>query len=183
MRAGGDGAVVEHAGGRGSEGGAHAASAAARLRELEAEHELELALAARTAAFEAQAREFKAGRCADLTLPSGVRLRADAAGDCASFPYPACRVRIHYEAFLVTPEGRPAPAAFDSSRARGQAHDYQHGAGFAIAGLEEALGFFSKGARCRVRVPPDMAYKDAGFPPIIPPRTALLYDVELISFE
>jgi FKBP-type peptidyl-prolyl cis-trans isomerase len=175
--------VVELAGGRGSEGGAHAASAAARLRELEAEHELELALAARTAAFEAQAREFKAGRCADLTLPSGVRLRADVQGDCASFPYPACRVRIHYEAFLVTPEGRPAPAAFDSSRTRGQAHDYQHGAGFAIAGLEEALGFFSKGARCRVRVPPDMAYKDAGFPPIVPPKTALLYDVELISFE
>ena len=153
------------------------------MRELEDEHAQELSAQARQRVFEALARDFKAGRTRDLTLPSGVRLHTDVPGDCASFPYTAAAVRIHYEGFLIGADGLPAPTAFDSSRTRGQPHDYQHGAGFALAGLEEALGFMSQGSRCRIRVPPEMGYKDAGFPPTIPPKAALLYDVELIAFE
>jgi FK506-binding protein 1 len=179
VRATGDGAVLDGAGGA----GAADDDEAERLAALTAELEAERAALARQEAFEALAREFKAGRCAELVLLSGVRMREDAPGDRASFPYTACMVRIHYEVRLVLDSGLPAELAFDSSRLRGAPHDYQHGAGFAIKGLEEALCFMSKGARCRIRVPPAMAYKEGGFPPTIPPNATLLYDVELIAFE
>ena len=183
LRSGGaDGAVVELGGGFG--GGDGDDADAARMRELEAEHAEEQARAARQAAFELLAQDYKAGRRMDLTLPSGVRLHTDVLGDLRSFPYTACTVRIHYEGRLIDgATGAPRDEVFDSSRNRGIPHDYQHGAGFAIAGLEEALGFLSKGTRARIRVPAESGYKDAGFPPTIPPKCALLYDVELIAFE
>ena len=119
----------------------------------------------------------------DLTLLSGVRLHTDKLGDLRSFPYTACSVRIHYEARLILQNGLPDIQTFDSSRNRGQPHDYQHGAGVAIKGLEEALYYMSRGSRCRIRIPPELGYQEQGFPPVIPPKASLLYDVELIAFE
>jgi FK506-binding protein 1 len=178
--AGATGEVVDMAGGIGES--LHSAMATA-LAELTDEHAREVALQEQQVVFEAQAALFRAGKVAELTLPSGVRLHVDTPGDCTSFPYPACMLRVHYEGRVILEDGRPSDAVFDSSRNRGKPHDYQHEAGFAIAGLEQAMGFLSKGARCRIRIPHELAFKEAGFPPIIPPRAALLYDVELLCFE
>ena len=40
----------------------------------------------------------------------------------------------------------------------------------------------SIGERARMTIPAHLAYGDKGFPGLIPPRTDLAFDIELISF-
>jgi len=52
-----------------------------------------------------------------------------------------------------------------------------------ISGVEEAVRKMSKGQICRVRIPPELGYGESGYPPIIPPLSTLIYEIELISFS
>lgn len=40
----------------------------------------------------------------------------------------------------------------------------------------------SKGQKARLTVPPELAYGDVGYSPIIPPKQTLVYEIELLSF-
>lgn len=48
-------------------------------------------------------------------------------------------------------------------------------------GLEQAVVHLSVGERAKCSMPADLAYKEKGFPGLIPPRTALMFDIELIA--
>jgi len=132
--------------------------------------------------FAKRKEDFQAGRTKKLTLPSGVILVSDKDGDKVNFPRMASSVRIHYDVYRLKADGTPESDPFDSSRA-GHTVDFQIGVGFSVPGAEEAIFIMSRGQRCRVRVPPHMAYRDEGFPTIIPKNSPLLYDIQLISFE
>jgi FK506-binding protein 1 len=41
----------------------------------------------------------------------------------------------------------------------------------------------SIGERAKIVIPPKFAYKDKGFPGLIPPNATLIFDVELITFN
>lgn len=52
-----------------------------------------------------------------------------------------------------------------------------------IAGWEEALPMMNKGAKWQLIVPANLAYGESGRPPMIPPKSTLIFDVELLDIN
>lgn len=98
-------------------------------------------------------------------------------GDAANFPKFGDSVAINYIAYLE--DG----TCIDNSLARGMPLNFILGAGQVIAALELVLLSLSRGERARIVVPPEYGYGDKGYPPIIPPKSVLLYEIELVTFS
>ena len=52
-----------------------------------------------------------------------------------------------------------------------------------ISGLEYAVEGMNVGGRRKVRINPELAYYNHGFPGVIPPDAVLIFDIELIAVE
>ena len=52
-----------------------------------------------------------------------------------------------------------------------------------IEGLDAAAAQLSAGERAKVRMGCDRAYGDRGFPYLVPPKTALVFDLEMLGAE
>eukprot|EP01031_Cornospumella_fuschlensis_P028281 gene28281-34149_t len=98
-------------------------------------------------------------------------------GDAVNFPNQGDSISIDYVAYLE--DG----TCFDSSRGRGQPLNFVLGAGQIIPGIEMVLPLMSRGTGVRIVVPPEYGYGEKGYPPIIPPKATLLFEVELLSFS
>jgi FKBP-type peptidyl-prolyl cis-trans isomerase len=70
---------------------------------------------------------------------------------------------------------------FDSSRARSSPYNIRIGGDSLIRGWEEALPGMKVGETRKLTIPPELAYKEKGFPPGIPPNATLVFEVELLS--
>lgn len=68
---------------------------------------------------------------------------------------------------------------FDSSYDRGEPPVQELGS--MILGLQEAFSTMTEGGHRIVVVPPELAYKAAGLPGIIPPSSTLIYELELLA--
>lgn len=106
----------------------------------------------------------------------GVTVETLSPGDGTNFPRAGQTVRIHYDGMLTT------GAKFDSSRDRGRPFEFVLGRGQVIKGWDEAVPQLSKGQKARLTLTPDYAYGARGYPPIIPPGSTLIFEVELLSF-
>lgn len=82
-------------------------------------------------------------------------------------------VRVHYRGTLV--DG----TQFDSSYDRGEPAEFPVDA--VIPGWTEALQLMKPGAKYRLVIPPNLAYGQEGRPPVIPPSSVLIFDVELLD--
>jgi FKBP-type peptidyl-prolyl cis-trans isomerase len=82
-------------------------------------------------------------------------------------------VKVEYEGKL--PDG----TVFDSSRRQGASVPL----GSAIPCWREGLQKMKVGGMARIVCPAGLAYGETGKPPSIPPRTVLVFDVELLSVE
>ncbi len=51
-----------------------------------------------------------------------------------------------------------------------------------LVGWDMEVPQLSKGQKARLTITHDLAYGERGYPPVIPPRSTLVFDVELISF-
>jgi len=126
---------------------------------------------------------FRAGLAPYVLLPAtGVTVETTRAGDATAYAENGSFVRIHYEARILGADGVAGPA-FDSSERRGVPFDFQIGAGFVLAALEDAILLMSRGQAARVVLPPAAAYGDRGHPPVVPPQATLEYTVELIAIQ
>ena len=72
---------------------------------------------------------------------------------------------------------------FDSSRDRGSPFSFALGMGQVIKAWDEGLATMKVGERAKLTCSPDYAYGARGFPPVIPPNSTLVFDVELLSIN
>ena len=107
-----------------------------------------------------------------VTLPSGLQYQVLVEGS-GKKPLATDRVQCHYEGTLI--DG----TIFDSSIKRGEPAVF--GVNQVIRGWVEALQLMQEGAKWRLYIPYDMAYGEHGAGEMIPPYSALVFDVELIK--
>ena len=105
-------------------------------------------------------------------LPSGLQYEVITEGN-GKKPSATDRVQCHYEGTLI--DG----TVFDSSIKRGEPAVF--GVNQVIKGWVEALQLMQEGSKWRLYIPYDMAYGEHGAGEMIPPYSALVFDVELIK--
>lgn len=99
------------------------------------------------------------------------------AGDGITYPTKGNTVSVHYTGSLK--DGR----VFDSSRDRGKMFKFKLGADQVIPGLDIGVAQLSKNERAIMRIPAHLAYGDKGFPGLIPGKSELIFDIELIEIS
>ena len=85
------------------------------------------------------------------------------------------QVTVHYTGWLTNGK------KFDSSRDHGKALDFQLSKGSVIQGWVEGVAGMRVGGQRRLIIPPDLGYGARGYPPVIPPNSTLIFDVELLG--
>lgn len=109
-----------------------------------------------------------------VTLPSGLLYRELQAGE-GKTPGADDSVVVNYRGNLI--DG----SEFDSSYERGKPASFK--VKKVIKGWREALLLMKEGAKWELFIPPELAYGKRGHSKSIPPNSALVYEVELISVK
>ena len=109
-----------------------------------------------------------------LSTATGLRYIVFASGDGQQIVTNSI-VTAHYSVYL--PDG----TLIDSSVKRESPIRYPVGAGLIIEGWEEASLLMRGGSRFQLLVPARLAYGDEGVPPLIPPGSDLVFDVEVLG--
>lgn len=84
-------------------------------------------------------------------------------------------VSVHYVGTLTS------GSKFDSSRDRGKPFSFKLGASQVIQGWDQGVAGMKVGELRKLTIPSHLAYGDRGFPPVIPPNSTLVFEVELIE--
>ena len=85
------------------------------------------------------------------------------------------RVKVHYTGTLTNGQ------KFDSSLDRGRPFEFVLGQGQVIRGWDEGVAGMRIGGKRKLTIPPEMGYGARGFPPVIPPNSTLVFEVELLG--
>lgn len=83
-------------------------------------------------------------------------------------------VKVHYTGTLMNGK------QFDSSKGK-DPFPVTIGKGMVIKGWDDGLPGMKVGGKRKLTIPWQLAYKEAGSPPSIPPKAALKFDIELLE--
>lgn len=89
-------------------------------------------------------------------------------------------VTAHYTGWLYSNGHRGNK--FDSSLG-GDPFDFTLGAGEVIEGWDRGIEGMKVGGKRELIIPPEMGYGAPGYPPDIPPNSALIFEVELLAVQ
>ncbi len=86
-------------------------------------------------------------------------------------------VKVHYTGWLTTGK------KFDSSVDANQPYEFALGQSEVIKGWDEGVAGMKVGGKRQLRIPPELAYGEAGHPPQIPQNATLVFDVQLLAIK
>jgi FKBP-type peptidyl-prolyl cis-trans isomerase FkpA len=84
-------------------------------------------------------------------------------------------VKVHYTGWLT--DG----TKFDSSVDRGRPFEFGLGQGRVIQGWDRGVSGMQVGGKRKLTIQPELGYGARGFPPVIPPNSVLVFEVELLG--
>lgn len=125
---------------------------------------------ARKIATEAALKEFATGK----TTESGLKYIVIKEGTGA-MPVATSNVKVHYTGTFT--DGK----IFDSSVQRGEPIDF--GLNQVIRGWTEGVQLMKEGAKYKFYIPYNLAYGEQGYPGAIPPKSDLIFEVELLKIN
>ena len=127
-------------------------------------------MAERAIANEKVLKEFATGK----TTASGLKYIVLTEGTGAT-PTATSNVKVHYTGSFI--DGK----VFDSSVQRGQPIDF--GLNQVIKGWTEGVQLMKEGSKYKFFIPYNLAYGEQGYPGAIPPKSDLIFEVELIKIN
>jgi len=86
-------------------------------------------------------------------------------------------VVIHYSGTLLN------GTKFDSSYDRNQPFEVKIGVGYVIKGWDEGVVGMKVGGKRKLTIPYNMAYGEQGRPPVIPAKSPLVFELELLQIK
>lgn len=109
-----------------------------------------------------------------IKTPSGLKYVVLKEGSGDKSPKYGQNVTVHYQGTFLNGK------IFDSSILRGEPATFKIGQ--VIEGWNEALQTMKKGEKRTLIIPYQLGYGIHGYPGVIPPKTTLIFDVELLDF-
>jgi FKBP-type peptidyl-prolyl cis-trans isomerase len=88
---------------------------------------------------------------------------------------PGHKVKVDYTGWLTNGK------KFDSSVGTGRPFEFMLGAGQVIKGWDEGVSGMKVGGKRQLKIPANLAYGARGYPGLIPPDSALIFDVQLVD--
>ena len=112
-----------------------------------------------------------------VTTPSGLKYQDLVVGSGA-MAEEGSKVEVNYTGWLT--DG----TKFDSSLDPGRTPlPFTIGAGMVIRGWDEGVKGMRIGGKRKLTIPPDLAYGERGYPPLIPANSTLVFEVELMGVK
>lgn len=109
-----------------------------------------------------------------VTTASGLQYKILRAGSGAK-PSPDSIVKVNYKGTLL--DGK----VFDSSYDRNEPVEFPLNQ--VVPGWSEGVGLMNVGSKYQLWIPSDLAYGEAGSPPVIGPNATLVFEVELLEIK